>query len=96
MKLSIAVYAFVVRTLTSLSVDEILLPKYINWSTNFRDLPLRTEMAPCFKHKNSVLFSCSCTSQCVQLFALGYAKDVWFGQVYLREAPYHLRSLYLS
>ena len=34
-----------VRMLTSLSIDEILLPRYVNWSTNFRVLPLRMEMA---------------------------------------------------
>ena len=28
--------------LISLSVDEILLPKYVNWSTNFRDLILKS------------------------------------------------------
>ena len=40
------------RRLTSLSVDKILLPRYLNWSTNFRGL----EMAPsCLKHMNSVL-----------------------------------------
>ena len=26
--------------LTSLSPDKILLPRYVNWSTNFRGLPL--------------------------------------------------------
>ena len=38
-KLSIAVHLFAMHVLTSLSVDEILLPKYVNWFTNFRDLP---------------------------------------------------------
>ena len=51
--LSIEVYAFLRRILTSLSVDETLLPKYINLSTNFKGLPLRVEMAPsCLKHMN--------------------------------------------
>ena len=38
--LSIAVHTFAKRTLVSLSVDEILLLRYVNFSTNFRDLPL--------------------------------------------------------
>ena len=33
--LSIAFHAFTKRMLTSLSVDERLLPRYMNWSTNF-------------------------------------------------------------
>ena len=56
--LLIAVHTFAEHMLTSLSVDEILLPKYVNLSTNFRDLPLKVEMAPSyFKHMNSVLFA---------------------------------------
>ena len=44
--------------LTSLSVDKMLLQRYVNWSTNFRGFPLRREMAAfCFKHINSVLFA---------------------------------------
>ena len=31
---------------TSLSVDEILLPRYVNFSTNIRSMPVRVEMAP--------------------------------------------------
>ena len=50
-KLSIAVYVFPMHMLTSLSVDEILLSRYLNWSTNFRGLRLRVEMASsCLKH----------------------------------------------
>ena len=33
--LSITVHAFTRRMFISLSVDEILLPRYLNWSTNF-------------------------------------------------------------
>ena len=43
--LSMAFYIFAWHILTSLSVDEILQPRYVNWSTNFKDLPLRVEMA---------------------------------------------------
>ena len=55
--LSIAVHAFTVHMLTSFTVDEILLPKQLNWSTNFRGLPLKLVMVPsCLNHMNSVLF----------------------------------------
>ena len=54
---SIAVHAFTRSMLTSLSVDEILLPRYVNWSTYLRGSLLKVEMAPfCLKHMNSVLF----------------------------------------
>ena len=39
--LSIAFHTFTRHMLTSLSVNEILLPRYVNWSTNFRGLPLK-------------------------------------------------------
>ena len=54
--LSIAVHAFPMHMLTSLSVDEILLLRCVNRSTNFRGLPLKVEMAPHLKHMNYVLF----------------------------------------
>ena len=39
-KFSVADHTFAMRTLTLLSVDEILLPRYENWS-DFRSLFLR-------------------------------------------------------
>ena len=45
--------------LTSLSVDEILLPHHGNLSTIFRGLPIKVEMpppSPHLKHMKSVLF----------------------------------------
>ena len=36
---SIAVHVFPLQMLTSLSVDEMLLPSYVNWFTSFRGLP---------------------------------------------------------
>ena len=53
--LFIVVHTFTRHMLTSLSVNEILLPKYVNLSNNFRGLPLKVEMAPHLKHMNSVL-----------------------------------------
>ena len=92
--LSIAVHAFAKYRLTSLSVDEILLLRYMNFSTNFRDLPLKGEMAPSHsKHMHSVL--CSHGSQCFLLLVLGYAGGIHLGQVYLQEAVDHLHSLHL-
>ena len=44
--LSIALYAFAKRILTSLSVDETMLLTYVNLSTNFREPPFRVDMAP--------------------------------------------------
>ena len=56
--LSIVVHTFARHMLTSLSVDEILLPRYVNLSSNFRGLLLKVEMAPChLKHTNSLLFA---------------------------------------
>ena len=37
---SIAFHTFPMHMLTSLLVDEIFLPRYLNWSTNFSSLPL--------------------------------------------------------
>ena len=55
--LLIAVHTFVRHISTSFSIDEILLLKYMNLSTNFRGLLLRVEIAPPhLKHKYSVLF----------------------------------------
>ena len=51
---SIAVHAFPMHLLTFLSVDEILLPRDVNWSTNFSGLSFNVGMVPCYlKHMNS-------------------------------------------
>ena len=42
--LSVAVHTLPMCILIRLSVDEILLPRYVNWSTNFRGLPFHEEM----------------------------------------------------
>ena len=55
---SIAIHAFASRILTSLLVDETLLPRYVKLSTNFRGLSFRVEMAPPrFKHMYFVLLA---------------------------------------
>ena len=43
--LSIAVHSFASRILMSLSVDETLLPRYVNLSANFRESPSRMELS---------------------------------------------------
>ena len=54
--LSIAVHAFASRILISFSVDEALLPRYVNLFTNFREPPFSAEMSPSLlKHTYSVL-----------------------------------------
>ena len=53
--LSIAVHAFARCILTSFSVDETLLPRYVDLSTNFRAPPFRPGMSPWLKQKYSVL-----------------------------------------
>ena len=43
--LSISVHAFISRVLMSFSVVETLLPKQVNLSTSFRELPFNVEMS---------------------------------------------------
>ena len=53
--MSISFHAFSMRVLTSISVDEMLMPMYVNVSANFKDLLLRKEMAPfLFFFKNKI------------------------------------------
>ena len=57
--ISIVVYVFARHILTSLSVDEIRLTRYVNLSTNFRRPSFRMEMAPSrLRHMFSVYFYC--------------------------------------
>ena len=46
--LSIAVHAFVSRVSMSFSVDETLLPRLVNLSTSFSEVPSRVEMSHMF------------------------------------------------
>ena len=45
-RLLIAVRAFASRVSMSVSVDETLLPRLVNLSTSFRELPFSVEMSP--------------------------------------------------
>ena len=56
--LFITVHALTRCMLKLLSVDVILLPRYVNRSSNFRGLPLKVDMhLSCLKHMNSVLLA---------------------------------------
>ena len=52
--LLIAIYAFTMPMLRPLSVNKILLPMYVNESTDFKGLALKVEIASCLKHINSI------------------------------------------
>ena len=90
--LSIAVHTFVRRILISLSVNETLLPRYMNLSTNFREPSFRVEMAPSWlKHVYSVLSAftwrtmlpsacsrlCNRDSAWVGVFAISAISSAW-------------------
>ena len=45
-KLPIAVHTLLINILILFSVNEILLPWYVKWSTNFKGLFLNVEMVP--------------------------------------------------
>ena len=83
--LSTVFHAFIKYILISLSVDEMLLLMFVNWSANFRHLALRVEMSPsCLKY---ILFYLhSFRTQCLSQLALGYTVEILLGQVYLWEA----------
>ena len=75
--MSIAAHTFSRCMLTSLSVDEILLPRYQNWAANFRDLSLLVAIAP--SSSNAWTFVCVCvyvedTTSCslLQAIQLGF------------------------
>ena len=82
--LSITVHAFVSRMSMSFSVDETLLPNYVNLSTSYREVRSSVEMWPAWlKHIYSVLCAltwrlmpvairsklCSSVSACLGVFA---------------------------
>ena len=61
-KLSVAIHVFPMRRLKYISIDEILLPRYVKWSTNLRSLLLNVEMDPsCLKHRNLFYVSLRCS-----------------------------------
>ena len=74
--LSRAVQASTRRISTSLSVDEIMLLRYMNLSTNFRGRPLKVEMAPSrLKHTYSIYLRSS-RGRCLLLPVLDYVVEI--------------------
>ena len=71
--LSIAIHALLMRMLTSLSVDEILLLRYANWSSYFRDLPFYGGIAL------SLFYLSSCMDQYLSLSAPGFEHRLSMG-----------------
>ena len=77
--LSKAFHAFIKLMLILLSVDKMLLPRYVNWSTDFRGWPLWVQITPfCLK--------CNFTVKCLLLLALGYAVGIQLGLMHLYKA----------
>ena len=88
----IAFLAFAKHILTSLLVDEMLLLRYVNWSSNFRSVPLRVGMAPFYsKHMYSVLFAFIWKPKPL-LLALGHAVGILLRLVYLQEELAYLHQ----
>ena len=78
--LSITVHAFASHILTSFSVDETLLPRQVNLSISFRELPLSVEMSLIKAHVfHLVCYASSCSFHTIQ-------KEFQPGQLYLPEA----------
>ena len=80
--LPIVAQAFARRMLTILSVDEILLSRHVNLSTNFRGLLMKVEMS---LHSRS--------GQCLSLLTASYAAEIRLRKVYLWEM---LECLHIS
>ena len=85
--LSIAVHAFSMPMLTSLSAEEILLPMYVNSSTSFRVLPFKVDVAPFEKFLPKVfLRKRSTTSQILAIRQISEgvrAKDLEVTQLFV-------------
>ena len=74
-QISIWVKTFARRMLTSLSVDEMLLLRYVNLSINSRDPPLKVEVTPsCLKPE----FCFRASYYWLQTIQLGFGLDVCF------------------
>ena len=92
--LSIAVHAFVSRALisVSVSVDETLLPRYVNLSASFRELLFSVEMSHVWlKHIYSVCVHWH-GGQCLLPIVLDYAVGFRLGQLHLQESLCHRRT----
>ena len=87
--LSITVHAFPMSMLTWLSVEEILLPRYLNLSTNFRGVSFNVEMAHHLIQNTRTLFYLSSRrDQCFLLPAPGSTVEIQLGHVYFIRAKW--------
>ena len=87
-KLSIAVYSLPMRMLTSLSVDEIFLLRYVNWSTDFRGLLFNEQVVQILITMHEL---CSMSLDRDQWFLVPapvYEEGIRLGQEYLQEWEY--------
>ena len=65
----IVVHVLPTQMVMSLSLDEIFLPRYINWSINFRDLQINDQMVPSWlKHMNSQTRNIKILNVFIQMF----------------------------
>ena len=83
---SIAVYAFPLHMFILLSVDEILLPRYVKRSTHFSGLPFNEEMSPSWlKDMNSVLFDFTSRPMLLAVYCRLFSKDLTRAGVYTKS-----------
>ena len=83
--LSIVVHAFASRVYMSFSVDETLLPRHVNLSTNFREPLFRMETSP-FLLKTHVLWAFTWRPMSPAVYFRQCSKDsAWVG-VFARSA----------
>ena len=92
---SIVFRAFARRMLTSFSVDEIMLLRYVNWSINIKGLRLDQD-STCVLNKMMLCLNCIHIEANASCCLLHYAVRILLGLVYLQEALDSLHSLHLS
>ena len=84
--LLIAIDAFAMRMVTSISIDEILLLRYVKRSTNFRDLHLEVKMGPSIsKRMNFVLFAYMLRSMLPAACSNLFSRDSACAGVFMRS-----------
>ena len=89
---NLVVHAFASCILITFSVDETLLPKYVNLSTKFREPPFSVDISS-FLIKTLVLcFVCIHMDANATCCLLQILQESFSVSVYLQEALYHLRA----
>ena len=67
---------FPLHMLTLFSVDEILLPRYLNWSTNCSVFPFNMEIVPSYLKHRTLFYLCSHWGQYPLLPAPSYRAEI--------------------